>query len=97
VGLGQRRSGRKLEVGEPLSPVETMAAGQTEGGRRILWWLITEVLVLLVLLITLVPWAHSDGYFWSTIAVFAVSLVFAAVVLPATAVYWLSSEAEAEH
>lgn len=72
-----------------------MAAEQTEGGRRILWWLIIEVLVLLLLLLTLVDWAHGD-YHYSTYAVFAVALVFTAFVLPATAVYWLSGESQAE-
>lgn len=74
-----------------------MAGEQSEGGRRILWWLILDVLVLAGVLLTLVPWAHSSGYRYATYAVFAVGVVFAAIVLPATAVYWLSSEADAEH
>lgn len=74
-----------------------MAAEQSEGGRRILWWLILDVLVLLALLLTLVVWAHSSEYHYSTYAVFAVALVFAAFVLPASAVYWMSGETQTEH
>jgi hypothetical protein len=69
-----------------------MAAEQTEGDRRVLWWLITEVLVLLGLLLTLVVWAHAPGYEYATYAVFGIALFFAAFVLPATAVWWLSGE-----
>lgn len=88
---------RKLDDGEPLCPVETMAGADTDdGGRRVLWWLITEVLLLLGLLLTLVVWSNAD-YHYSIYAVFAVGVVFAAVVLPAGAVYWLTDEAETEH
>jgi uncharacterized membrane protein len=82
-------------MGNRCAGLETMAAEQTEGDRRILWWLVIEVAVLLLLLLTLVTWSSSD-YHYAIYAVFGISLIFAAIVLPATAVWWLSGESQ-EH
>lgn len=68
-----------------------MAGEHSEGGRRILWWLILEVLLLLTALLTLATWTHAD-YHYSVYAVFAVGVVIAAIALPASAVYWLTPD-----